>query len=87
MRRIVHADPVCDFLRYEGFVFAAGVQLAESWTNGMATRTKSVECFHADALGLSKVIIVEHLVLRVAVHRSVLEGSFKVLQTYALPVF
>jgi hypothetical protein len=28
MRRIVHADPVWDFLRYEGFVFAVKIQLA-----------------------------------------------------------
>jgi hypothetical protein len=28
MRRIVHADPVWDFLRYEGFVFAVDSQLA-----------------------------------------------------------
>lgn len=68
MRRIVHADPVCDFLRYEGFVFAVGVQLAERWAMGMVTRTKRVECFHTNALCLSKVFIVEHLVLRVAVH-------------------
>lgn len=28
MRRMVHADPVCDFLRYEGFVFAIACYLA-----------------------------------------------------------
>lgn len=70
IRRIVHADPVCDFLRYEGFVFAVESRLAYMLGIGRVSRTKSVKCLHTYALGLSKGIFVEHLVLRVAVHRA-----------------
>lgn len=67
IRRIVHADPVCDFLRYEGFVFAVQGQLACKMVIGRVTRTESVKCLHTHAFGLSKDIVVQHLVLRIAV--------------------
>jgi hypothetical protein len=89
IRRIVHADPVCDFLRYEGFVFAVGGQLAGIQRKEKTTRTESIECLHAHALCFSKGILIEHCVLRVAIHSIHWEefgGSFEALQTSGLPL-
>lgn len=79
MRRSVHAEPVCDFCRYEGFVLAiesqfacADVRLRQCCGKVQRLqrkRTERIEGLHTHSLGLSEGIIVEVNGVRcVAIH-------------------